>query len=307
VPVGLALILAIALRVRESFGPPRRLDVTGLVLSSAGLLGITWGLIRAGALGWGNREVIAALIAGTAVMGLFLRDERRSASPMLPLAIFRRPAFASASAVMFFLFAGLAGALFLMSQFFQTAQHQTPALAGAHLLPWSAPGLIVMPAAGRLAGRYGNRPFMVAGPLMQAAGLALVAMVASPHTAYAALVGPLILAGTGASLAFPTVAGEALAGAGPGQTGIASGTTGALRQLGAVLGVAVLASVFTRPGVYSSPLTFTVGFRQALWVGAAFSAVAALAAGLTPRRPPAGADQAQAQNQPVGTGRELAP
>jgi EmrB/QacA subfamily drug resistance transporter len=310
VPVGLALIPAAALRVRESFGPARRLDVTGLVLSSAGLLGITWGLIRGGALGWGNSEVIGALIAGAAVTGLFLWHERRSSSPMLPLAMFRRPAFASASAVMFFLFAGLAGALFLMSQFFQTGQHQTPALAGAHLLPWSAPGLIVMPAAGRLAGRYGNRPFMIAGPLLQAAGLACVAMVASPHTAYAVLAGPLILAGTGASLAFPTVAGEAVAGAGPDQTGIASGTTSALRQLGAVFGVAVLASVFARPGVYTSPPTFTDGFRQALWAGAAFSAVgslAALSAGLTARRPPVGADLVQAENEPVGTGREPAP
>ncbi len=83
----------------------------------------------------------------------------------------------------------------------------------------------------------------------------------------------LTIAGVGTSMVFPIVANEVVASVAPHQTGIASGTNNALRELGGVFGVAVLASVFTRPSVYSSPDTFVAGFRSALWIAVAFSAV----------------------------------
>ena len=75
--------------------------------------------------------------------------------------------------VSFLMYAGLFGALFLMSQFFQTAQHHTPLQTGLRLLPWTGAPMIVAPIAGKLADRYGNRPFMAAGLFLQAAGLFL--------------------------------------------------------------------------------------------------------------------------------------
>lgn len=283
VPIGLALIPVAALKVRESFGGQPRLDLAGLALASAGLLGIVWGLIRAGTAGWASGEVLGALAAGTLLTAGFALWEWRSPSPMLPLSLFRLPRFAAANGVSFCLFAGLFGALFLMSQFFQSAQHLTPAQTGARLLAWSAPGLIVMPIAGKLAPRYGNRRFMVTGLLMQAAGLACVAVLASPHVTFAALCLPLILAGSGTSLVFPAIASEVVSSVPPGQIGIASGTNNALRELGGVFGVAILASVFTRPGVYASSGTFAAGFSSALWGGAALSAAGILAALLVKR------------------------
>jgi hypothetical protein len=103
------------------------------------------------------------LTGGLAVLALFLAWERRTQHPMLSLAMFVRASFNAANGISFCLFAGLFGALFLMSQFFQTAQGRSPLQAGAELLVWSTPGLFVMPVVGRLACRYGNRPFMLTG------------------------------------------------------------------------------------------------------------------------------------------------
>jgi EmrB/QacA subfamily drug resistance transporter len=287
VPIGLVLIPLSASRLRESFGPRPRLDVIGLLLAGGGLFAITWGLVRSSAVGWASSEVIAALLTGGAVIGLFLWWEQRTRNPMLPLALFRRARFSSANAVSFFMYASLFGAAFLMSQFFQTAQHHSPVQTGLRLLPWTAAPMIVSPLAGKLAERYGNRPFMTIGLVLQGAGLAWVAAIATTHLAFGELGVALGIAGVGISMVFPTVSTEVLASVPGEEVGIASGTNSALREVGGVFGVAVLASVFSRPGVYAFPTIFVHGFTAALWVGAAFSAVGALAAvlGGVQRRP----------------------
>ena len=252
-------------------------------------MAITWGLVRSSAVGWASGEVIGALAAGAAVIGLFLRWEHQTPNPMLPLTLFRRARFSSANAVSFFMYASLFGAAFLMSQFFQTAQHHSPLQTGLRLLPWTAAPMIVSPIAGKLAERYGNRPFMTVGLLLQGMGLAWIAAIARAHLAFGELGVALGIAGVGISLVFPTVSTEVLAAVPGEEVGIASGTNSALREVGGVFGVAVLASVFARPGTYTFPSIFVNGFTAALWVAAAFSAAGALAAvlGGVRRRPQA--------------------
>jgi EmrB/QacA subfamily drug resistance transporter len=284
VPVGLALIPLAATRLTESFGPHPQLDIPGLVLAGAGALGLTWGLVRASTLGWGSAEVLGALLAGFVLIAAFVAWEDRTRTPMLPLALFRRRAFASANAVSFFMYAGLFGAVFLMAQFFQNALGLSPLAAGVRLLPWTATPMIVAPIAGALADRYGTRPFMVLGLSLQAGGLAWVASIASPSVSYAVLGVALTIAGIGTSLCFPTVANTVMGAVRPADAGVASGTNSALRELGGVFGVAVLASVFSRPGVYSSAHVFVAGFTAALWVAAGLSALGIAAAALGPGR-----------------------
>jgi EmrB/QacA subfamily drug resistance transporter len=284
-PIGLAILPVALFRFRESYGGHPRLDVAGLVLATAGLFAITWAIVRTDTHAWGSVAVVGPLVVGVAVIGAFLLWERRTPQPMLSLALFRRASFTAANGIGFCLFASLFGALFLMSQFFQIAQGRTPLATGAALLVWSAWGFFVAPAAARAAGRYGNRPFMLAGLTLQALGLGGLALIADQHTPYLELVPMLALSGIGSSMVFSTVAGEVMTSVDPEQIGIASGTNNALRELGGVIGVAVLATVFNRPDVYSSPDTFVSGFHSALWVAVAFAALGVVLTGfLKPRK-----------------------
>jgi EmrB/QacA subfamily drug resistance transporter len=279
-PIGLAIVPVALFRFRESYGGHPRLDVGGLVLATVGLFAITWAIIRTDTHAWGSVAVVAPLVVGVAVIGAFVLWERRTPQPMLALGLFRRASFSAANGIGFCLFASLFGALFLMSQFFQIAQGRTPLATGAALLVWSGWGFFVAPAAAHAAERYGNRPFMLAGLTLQALGLGCLALLADQHTPYPELVPMLALSGIGSSMVFSTVAGEVMTSVDPEQLGIASGTNNALRELGGVFGVAVLATVFNRPGVYSSPDTFVSGFHSALWVAVAFAALGVLLTGV---------------------------
>jgi EmrB/QacA subfamily drug resistance transporter len=284
VPIGLALMPLAARRLSESFGPRPQLDLVGLILAALAGFGITWALVRAQAIGWGSAATLGSLGTGVVLAGLFLEWERRSPNPMMQLSFFRDRTFASANAVSFFMYAGLFGTLFLMAQFFQVALGESPFSAGLRLLPWTGAPMIVAPIAGALSERYGNRPFMAAGMALQTIGLAWVALIAAPGMGYLELGLALSVAGVGISMCFPTVANAVMGSVPLQEAGVASGTNSMLRELGGVLGVAVLASVFARHGVYQSPRIFIHGFTRALWVGVAFSAIGCAAALAAPRR-----------------------
>jgi EmrB/QacA subfamily drug resistance transporter len=284
VPIGLALMPLAARRLSESFGPRPNLDIVGLGLAAAGGLGVTWGLVRANAVGWGSVEIIASLLADVVLIGAFLAWEARARSPMLPLALFRDRGFASANAVSFFMYASLFGTLFLMAQFLQIALGYSPLAAGIRMLPWTAAPMVVAPIAGALADRLGNRPFMVLGLALQAIGLGWIALVAAPDMGYIELGLAMTVAGIGISMCFPTVSSAVLGSAPPEEAGVTSGTNSMLRELGGVLGIAVLASIFARQGIYHSPRVFIDGFKQAVWVGVGFSVLGAAAALLSPGR-----------------------
>jgi MFS family permease len=272
----------------ESFGPRPRIDIPGVVLAATGSLGLTWALVRASSVGWGSFEVTATLIAGAALIAAFLAWERRASSPMLPLDLFRHRGFATANAVSFFMYAGLFGALFLMTQLLQFAQGDSPLGAGIRMLPWTAAPGVISPIAGTLADRFGNRPFMIVGLAMQAIGLGWIAAVVTADVGYAQLGLAFAVAGVGIGMVFPTVANAVLGSVSLAEAGVASGANSTVRELGGVFGVAVLAAVLARRGIYSSPQTFIDGFTPALWVAVGLSALGMLAAVLSPGRCPSG-------------------
>jgi EmrB/QacA subfamily drug resistance transporter len=284
VPIGLALIPLAARRMSESFGPRPQLDLVGLVLAGVSAFGVTWALVRAESVGWGSVEIIGSLAGGLVLGALFVSWERRARTPMLRLEFFRDRTFASANAASFFMLAALFGTLFLMAQFFQIALGNSPLGAGLRLLPWTAAPMVFAPIAGALSERYGNRPFIAGGLALQTIGLAWVALIAAPGMGYLELGLALTVAGVGISLCFPTVANAVMGSVPPAEAGVASGTNSMLRELGGVLGIAVLASVFARQGVYHSPRVFIDAFTQALWVGVGFSALGCAAALLAPGR-----------------------
>jgi EmrB/QacA subfamily drug resistance transporter len=284
VPVGLALIPLSISRLTESHGPRSQLDIVGLLLAGAGFFGLTWGLIRANSIGWSSAETITALVLGGVLVAAFLRWERRTTTPMLSPELFRSRGFNAANGVSFLMFASLFGVLFLMMQFLQTALGYSPLQAGLRTLPWTGAPMLIAPIAGALADRFGNRPFLLVGLALQAAGLGWIAIIAKPGMSYPPLALALGVAGVGISLCFPTVANAVVGSVAPSQMGIASGTNSALRELGGVFGIAILATVFAHTGVYTSPSIFIDHFKNAVWLGAAFSAVGIIAAAFLPGR-----------------------
>jgi MFS family permease len=203
---------------------------------------------------------------------------------MLPMRFFRSRAFAASNAASLFMYFGMFGAIFLLTQFFQTAQGYSPLESGLRVLPWTAMPMLVAPIAGALSDRIGGRPLMAGGLALQALGLAWIAAVSEPTVGYGALVGPFILSGTGMAMFFAPVANVVLRSVRPAEEGKASGANNAIREVGGVLGVAVLASIFTRAGGYESAQTFSDGLTAAVWVGAAVVGVGALIALLIPGR-----------------------
>jgi EmrB/QacA subfamily drug resistance transporter len=283
VPIGIVLLPLAVARLTDSRGPARTLDLPGLGLAATGLFGLTFGIVRATALGWTSTTVTASISAGVVLLAAFLWWERRAPAPMLPLRFFRSRAFAATNGVSFAMFFGVFGSIFLLSQFFQTAQGYSPLEAGLRTLPWTGMPMLVAPIAGLLSDRIGSRPLMAAGLALQAGAIAWLATVSSPDVAYSSLIVPFVMGGTGMALVFAPSANAILGAVRPEEAGQASGATNAIRELGGVMGVAVLASVFSAHGSYVSPQAFSDGVVAALPIGAAVLAAGAVAALCVPR------------------------
>ncbi len=277
VPIGLAAIPFVLARIDESFGQRTALDVPGLTLVTGAALGIVWGLVRGNTVGWGSLEVIGTLAGGALFSVLFVLRELRASEPMLPMGLFRSRGFAAGNVVSLMMFASLFSAVFFMAQFQQTVLGQSPLQAGVRLIPWTGTVLLVSPLAGALVDRIGERPLIVAGLLMQAAGFAWVALLARTGLPYSHMVAPLILAGVGISTALPAAQNVTISGVPPSEIGKASGTFSTMRQLGGALGLAIAVAVFTGAGSYATPEAFSNGFGAALGVSAALSLCGALA------------------------------
>ena len=268
VPIGLVL-LPVSRLLTESHGPDKALDLRGLALASVGMLGLVWGLVNGNEDGWGSPQIIGSLVTGVASLAAFVAWEARSPQPMLPLRFFRDRAFAAANGASLAMYFGMFGSIFLLSQFFQTAQGYSPLEAGLRVLPWTAMPMVVAPIAGALSDRIGGRPFLAGGLALQAIGLGWIAAVSEADIGYSSLVGPFILSGIGMGMFFAPVANIVLSAVGARDEGKASGASNAIREVGGVFGVAVLASIFARTGGYESPAVFNDGLVSATWVGAA--------------------------------------
>jgi EmrB/QacA subfamily drug resistance transporter len=273
VPLGVILIPLVLRRIRESFGPRGAVDFGGLGLVTAAAFGVVWGLVRGNAAGWGSAEVIGSLVGGLALGLLFVWWELRAADPMLPMRFFRSRAFTAGNVSTFFGVASLFGAVFFVSQFLQAGLGYGPLGAGLRLLPWTVTLFFVAPAAGVLVDRFGERPFMVVGLLLQGLGLGWIALIASPDMGFASLIAPMVIAGCGVSMSFPAAQNSVVGAVPVDAVGKAAGTNSTMRQLGGVFGIAVLVAVFAGAGGYAR---FVDGFSSALLVSAGLSFVGAL-------------------------------
>jgi len=211
--------------------------------------------------------------------------ELRARAPMLPMRLFAIRGFSAGNVVVFLMNASITGAVFFMAQFLQVGLGQDPLGAGLRLLPWGVAPFLIAPRAGKLADRIGERPLVVSGLLLQGAGFAWIAVVASPGLAYPALLAPMVISGAGLGLAVPAVT-KAVVGSVPrGDIGKASGSFSMMRQLGGAFGVAILAAVFATAGGYTSAAVFSDGFAPAVAAAAGLALAGAVAGLALPSRP----------------------
>jgi EmrB/QacA subfamily drug resistance transporter len=279
VPIGLLLIPFAASLVRESFGARGRVDFLGFVLVTLGLLGVVYGLVRAHADGWTSPVILGTLVGGSSLLTVFVWWERRSPNPMVPLELFANRGFSVTNVVGFFMSFGTFGSVFLLTQLLQGLFGYGPLDAGLRMLVWTGATLLIAPLAGPLAERYGPRRFMAAGLSLQSIALVWIALVSKVGMDWTTLVVPFALAGAGMALVFAPSASAVLVSVRSHQTGQASGVNNAIREVGGVLGVAVLSSVFAHNGSFVSPQDLLDGTVPAVLVGAGvtfFGAVVAL-------------------------------
>jgi EmrB/QacA subfamily drug resistance transporter len=282
VPIGAIAVPLAMIRLTESRGEVRSLDFPGLGLASAALLGVVYGVVHAASAGWTDVTVLAPIAAGAILLAAFVGWEVRAPAPMLPMGFFRSRAFSATNGVSLAMYFGTFGSVFLLAQFFQVAQHYSAFQSGLRILPWTVMPIFIAPLAGALSDRIGGRPLMAAGLALQGGGLAWLASVSEPTVAYIHLVPAFVMAGAGMALVFAPAANTVLGAVRPTQAGQASGATNAIRELGGVLGVSVLATVFSGHGGYLSPQDYVDGLVPAVWVGAAVLFAGALVALLVP-------------------------
>src|ERR1700728_4241476 len=287
VPVVVLALVAVALLMPESHGArSRRIDIPGIILSSLGLAGVTYGCIKAGASGWGDPAALATILGGAAVLALFVAWERRAGrhgAALVQLELFRSAAFTWGTILTTFVSFAMFGILFAMPQYFQGVRGLDSFATGLRMLPMIGGMVIGMVGGTRLQtppkgpdGRpagdapVGPKILVMSGFVVMAAGLAVGATTsAASGTAFTATW--YAVAGLGLGLAMPAAMNAALGALSAERSGAGSALITAMRQVGATIGVAVLGTILNN--VYQSHLT-TTGLPAAV-AGAAKDGVAA--------------------------------
>jgi DHA2 family methylenomycin A resistance protein-like MFS transporter len=294
--VPLCLILVAAALVVIPYikpDPGRRFDVLGAVLTVVGVGGLAFAIIEAQTRGWGSPLIIAAAAVAVVAMVGFVLWELRVDDPLVDVRLFLLPAFTAANVAGLLVFFAFIGAIVYFAAYFQQVQGFSAAESGLLVFPMGIGVALTTPVAGRLAGRFGPRWPMIAG-LVICGGAMLGLLRLGTASDGAAEWWDFALIGVGAGLALPPMTATVVAAVRPERAGMASAVHNAMRQLGQVLGVAVLGTlVFAGVGSEAGARrldpahaeAFVSGLHDAMWVsGLALLAAAALTAVLVTTR-----------------------
>ena len=277
-PIGVVLLLVGLRSIEESRNPSApAIDTPGTVLSVLGVGALTYGLIEGGARGWTSPMILGSFSAAVTFLAAFVAVEARCVAPLLPLRLFRQRLFTVSNTAMVVVGFALMGSSFFFSQFFVDVQGSSILRAGLQTLPTSAAMVIVSPVAGRLAVRYGFRIVVTTGLTLAGLGLLALGMVHA-DTGYGNVWWRLGVVGIGFALTMSPLTGAAIQAVSPQEGGLASGISSTTRQIGAVLGVAVLGAVVR--GRQSGGASFGAGLTSAFVAAGAITLAAAVLTGL---------------------------
>src|SRR5947209_3046887 len=275
VPIGvLAVVSALRVLPWVKPKPTDRLDVRGLLLMSSGVPLLIYGLAEIGSTGsFTSPKVLVSLLAGLALIGLFVLHALRARRPLLDLRLFRRPTFSSASVAMFCLAAALFGAMILMPLYWQDVRHESVIDAGLLLAPQGLGAASVMPLAGKLSDRFGGGPIALIGVTITAVGTIPFGLIGA-HTSIVWLSIILFLRGTGIGFGFMPAMTAAFASLERSELSDATPQLNVLQRVGGSLGTAVLAVVLQRAlaGAHTTAAAASA-YGTAFWASAIIAAV----------------------------------
>ncbi|WP_377270012.1 MFS transporter [Peterkaempfera sp. SMS 1(5)a] len=289
VPIGLALLVGVALVVPESrrHGDRGSLDVPGALTVTLGLMATVYGIAESHTYGWGSVRVLGSLVAGAALLTLFLLIQARFARrPLVPLEVFRHRSMRAANLVAFFGIAALFSTFYFLTLVLQQVLGYSPLRTGLSYLPLSLGLALGGWGISSLVPRIGPRPVLLGGLTLATLGLLWLGRL-DEHSGYAAdVLGPLLLLGLGMGTVLNATTNAAIADLPAHQAGLASGLLNTTRQLGSALGLVVLATLAAGRGGTAvvradgaARHALAAGYGLAL-TGAAFCAAAGLLAAL---------------------------
>lgn len=248
VPVGILAIAMTLLRVRESRDPhATRIDWPGVATFSVALFALVFALVRGNDEGWGSTLIVALLAAAGVLMAAFVAIERRVAEPMLPLGLFRRPAFTGVQLAAFAVSGSLFSLFLYLSLYLQNGLGYTPFETGVRYLPVTVASFVAAPIAGMLLSRVPARIMMSCSLAVAGVGLLLMAGVEAGDD-WTTLLAGFLLAGAGVGFLNPVIADVALSVVPKERSGMAAGINDTFRQVGVAVGIAVWGAIFVSRG-----------------------------------------------------------
>jgi predicted MFS family arabinose efflux permease len=284
VPVGIWAAVTAFRLVPDGRGPSgeRNYDFAGAVTITAGLVTLTYAIVRTDVNGWGSAKTLIPMAAGLVLVAIFLAIEGQFARrPLVPLRIFRSRTLSSANVVIFFLGGSAFSMWFFVSLYMQQVLHYSPIEAGLGFAPMSAIVVVGSALAGRITARFGAGRVLSAGMACVGLGLLIFSGVDLHGSYVTEVLIPGLVTAFGIGLVFVSGTVSAVAGVDRSETGLASGLVNTSRTFGAALGIAVLATIAsarTSAAATHGAAALVLGYQRAFLVGALFAFAGALVA-----------------------------
>jgi predicted MFS family arabinose efflux permease len=240
-----AVIVASAVVSESVSQEERRLDLVGLLLGTSALFFLTYGLIEANQLGWTDPVILGSFGLFVILAPAFLAWEARNPHAMMPLRFFRIPAFSAGNIVAFSVSLAMFATFFFLTIYMQAIHGYTPFQAGLAFLPMTLAIVVTAPNAGRYASKHGSRAPMTYGLCLAGGGLLLLGLVLTTTTPYIVLFPVFVMIGHGMGSTMAPMTAAVMNAVGPQRAGLGSAVTNTSREVGGVLGIALLGAVLT--------------------------------------------------------------